>query len=147
MIRRHVIRQDLRYSHQTTPRKQRTYAHTSVFHPTLFYKSSPRGVYTPNVYDNTWEGAPTRKWIGKVFVSMDSSPQEIQAALREARTRDYVHESEVAQAARPNYFRIFRVIHKDGKLMVRSKPHVYGRPQQMNLFIDEKDIIRDVQFF
>ena len=160
MIRRHIIAQDLRYSHETTPRKQRTYAHSSAFQPSLLYRSpgpsplGPRGIYVPGT---NWDDSPAQKWIGKVFISNETSPQELQIVLQQAKKRDYITESEVAQYAKPNYFRIIRVRYsepglirgliEEPQMIVRSFPNVRGRPKQLNLFLDENDIIREVRYF
>ena len=77
MLRRHVIDQDLRYSHQTTPRKQRTYAHAGAYAPSVFYKSR-RGLYVPA---SSWEKSPASVWVGKIFIPMTASPDEIQTTL------------------------------------------------------------------
>ena len=138
MIRRHMLASDLRYSHITTPRKQRTYAHANIYNPTILYRSN-----NGNYPTSTWQDTPTKKWIGKVFIPIGATPHEIHNTLLEAGTRDFVLESEVAQTARPNYFKIYRMYGS----YVKSIPSVKYRSPQMNIFLDEKDIIRAIRYF
>ena len=140
MIRRDLIIQDLRYSHRTTPRKQRTYAHSTAYQSSTLYRSL-RGHSTPMIETKLSDrGDGIKKWIGKLFIpSHESENPEI--INIKARSREFVTENEIAQFARPNYYRIFRV--RDEKVV--SKPKILNG-YELSIFLDENDKILDVRY-
>lgn len=137
MLRRQLISDELRYSHQTSPRKTRTVQGSSLFQPTLLYKSDV-AVFDPS------------DWVGREFVPWNGENIESykRSVFLGTNNPDYVSEFEIANYAKPNMYRIVYVIRCQGHLYFKSKPNIEYIPSRLNLLITPSDnIIRKVAYF
>jgi hypothetical protein len=137
-----MIVSDLRYSHEHSPRKQRSFRHSNYFKPTIYWKGS-RGIFTPT---SDKFGA---RWKGKVFIPYEKDePWQIAAALKTAGkpflTSSYALEYEIMRTHRPNIYRIIRVGY-DGRWL--SKFGVEYRPQRLNILLNPTDVIVGIMYF
>lgn len=137
MIRRQLISDELRYSHQTSPRKVRTFRGPGQFQPTLLYRRE--------LESNQPDGIPAR-WIGRILIPWNGNI--IQSYIRTVQLGRndpaIISEFEIANYAKPNTYRILYV---DGDI-VKSKPQIGYVPNRLNVLVDPvSNIIQSVLYF
>ena len=123
MLRRHVYSQELRYEHEHSPRKWRSFQPGGQFKPTTLYR---RQEYRPP--------AKEHNWIGKTFIPAGSFTSGANT----------IHEREIMRAARMYSYRIIYA-NPDGSY--KSKIRVESRPEQLNIVLDFNNTIIDVIYF
>lgn len=139
MIRRQLISDELRYSHQTSPRKTRTIQGSSLNNPTILYihKLEKNMLEKPN------------HWIGKKLIQWDG--EYIQPYLREKQlglnNPSVISEFEIANYCKPNTYRILYGFKKNGKFYIKSKPSVEWVPSRMNIVLTPDNIIQQILYF
>jgi hypothetical protein len=137
-VRRHLISNELRYKHQTSPRKIKTHRGSSLFQPTILYKSA-------------LSSNPLVPWIGKKLIPWNG--EYIQPYLRSVQlglNNPYViSEFEIADYCKPNSYRILYMvwcpIHQ--QYVVKSKPQVDYVPSRLNIMLTTDNIIKNVLYF
>jgi|ERR1700678_2382360 len=138
-IRRQLISDELRYSHQTSPRKRRTTQGSSLFQPTILYM---------NKIDNTNRFVPNN-WIGKKFIPWNG--EYIQSYVRSIQlgtnNKNVVSEFEIANYCKSNSYRILYVVVDVNGVFVKSKPSIEYIPSRMNIFLTTDNVIYNVLYF
>jgi hypothetical protein len=137
-----VLSQEVVNFHAHTPQKSRSVMSENSFQPTNLYRS---------VYQLEESGSrldPTRQsWIGKYFIPQGYEPANPQK-------NNYVYEREVAKHVRPWTFTVL-FIGRPGapKYMANStgidtisKPDANYHPNRTNIYVDDNDVIRKVEF-
>jgi len=136
MMRRQVISDELRYTHQHSPRKIRTFNGTSLFQPSLLYKDTMQVMDPKN-----WVGKKLIPWNGEIIADY------IKNVYLGKNDPDVISEFEIADYCKPRSYRILYVFIKDGKMYLRSKPTVDYVPSRLNIFVTTDDVIRLVSYF
>lgn len=138
-VRRQLISDELRYSHQTSPRKSRTYRGSSLFQPTIFYNNR---VYNASPTGNNWLGKRLIPWNGELISSYIRSVQ-----LKKNDT-SVVSEFEIANHCKSNSYRIIYVlINSKNQIFMKSKPSIDYVPSRMNIMLTPDNIIRKIAYF
>ena len=139
MIRRQLISDELRYSHQTSPRKTRTYVGSSLYQPTLLYVSKLDQNTLPK--PESWVGKELIPWNGEFIQPYLRS---IQLGINNPKI---ISEFEIANYCKSNYYRIFYVYYQNGEMYVKSKPSIDYVPSRMNIFLTTDNVIRKIMYF
>ena len=138
MWRRQLISDELRYSHQTSPRKTRTLRSGGVFLPTILYR-------------NDMEVDMTNNWVGKEFIPWNGEfiLPYVRSVYLMKNNPNIVSEFEIANFAKPNIYRVLYVIidPRTGKLIMKSKPSVEYEPGRLNVLLTPDNIIRKIAYF
>jgi hypothetical protein len=136
MQRRQIISDELRYDHQTSPRKVRTFNGTSLGQPSLLYK-------------DTMQVNDPKKWIGKTMIPWNG--EIIQGYIRSVylgkNDPDSISEYEIANYAKSRSYRILYVTKINGKLYLKSKPTVDYTPSRLNILLTTDNVIQLVAYF
>ena len=140
-VRRQFISDELRYSHQTSPRKVRTYRGTALFQPTILYRG--------DIDTNSNLKIPN-SWIGKVLIPWNG--EYIQSYIRSVQLGkndpNVVSEFEIANYCKSNSYRILYVYYDTaGRMIVKSKPHIDFVPGRMNVFLTTDNVIQKIAYF
>lgn len=141
MIRRQLISDELRYNHQTSPRKKRTFRGSNLFQPTILYQNRLNSQinYFP------------KNWLGKKFISWDG--EFIQSYVRNVQLHrnnpNVISEFEIANFCKSGSYRILYVnIDPYTNVMyVRSKPNIETVPGRLNVFLTTDNTIVKVAYF
>lgn len=137
MQRRQFISDELRYSHQTSPRKVATFGGAPSPQPSI-------------LYINNVKTDPKSNWIGKILVpwngeNIESYKRAIQTGTNNPK---YVSEFEIANFCRPYIYRIVYVeIDKNNNLFMKSKPSIEYVPSRLNVLLTPDNIIRSIAYF
>ncbi len=130
-VRRQLISDELRYSHQTSPRKVRTCLGVSII-PTI-------------LYDNKKYNSDPKDWIGKLLIPWNGENIENYMRLTTLglNNRKIINEFDIS-----NYTKtIYRIIYIDEFGYMKSKPSVDKVPSRLNIFLTTDNIIRHVSYF
>lgn len=139
-VRRQFISDELRYSHQTSPRKSRTFRGSSLFQPTILYRGDIDTV--KEEIPNSWVGRKLIPWNGEYIQSYIRS---VQLGKNDPTV---VSEFEIANYCKSNSYRILYVFFDlNGQMIVKSKPQIDFVPGRMNLFLTTDDVIRKIAYF
>ncbi len=135
-MRRQLISDELRYSHQHSPRKIRTFNGTSLFQPSALYKDSMQ-VLDP------------KKWVGKKLIPWNGEliTDYIRNVYLNKNDPDVVSEFEVANFCKPRAYRILYVIKDGNKMYLKSKATADYIPSRLNIFLTTDNIIQLVSYF
>jgi hypothetical protein len=129
----------LGWDQSITPRKWRTIYASNAFQPTWLYRQQQYNV--PALQD----------WIGKYFIPVDSYPQD-------PSKNNYVMEYDFQKKAGMYSYRILYAV-KNTKAngfnqrpgaadwVIKSKPSIEGRPGQLNVILDPKNVILALQYW
>lgn len=147
MLRRQLISDELRYSHQTSPRKVRTYGATGLFQPTILY----RGDVTTAPSNKRWVGRILAPWNGNIIQSY------IRSVQLGRNNPEVVSEFEIANFAKPH---IYRILYTDtpgdpastvpgfNGISIKSKPEVLYIPERLNIIVNPvNNMILDTAYF
>ena len=136
MIRRQLISDELRYSHQTSPRKTRTVRGSGVFQPSILYQST-----VVKFSPNDWVGRKLIQWDGENIMPYIRSVQLFK------NDPDSVSEFEIANFAKSGSYRVLYVIKIGNKLFLKSKPSIDTVPSRLNVLVTPDNIIQKIMYF
>lgn len=139
MIRRQLISDELRYTHQTSPRKTRTIRGTSLFQPTILYLEKIDKISLPK--PDSWIGKKLIQWDGE---NLQNYLRSVQLGLN---NKSEISEFEIANYAKSESYRILYVYFKNGIMYVKSKPQIDYVPSRMNILLTPDNIIQDIKYF
>jgi len=138
MLRRQLLSNEVINEHKHTPQYWRTFRYTSAFQPSLYrggLHKRPRG--SDNLSDEQ------KSWIGKLFVPAGYKPS------REVlKSKKYVHESSIAHYAKPYIYRVLYLGTPSSVIPgIRNKVSIDYSPFRLNIILDNRDIIRYIEYF
>lgn len=123
MLRRHTKSDEPRYSHESTPRKRRSFLGAN----------SQEG----NILRHRSSYRPENEWINKRFIPLGQFPRVGET--------EYVSEREIMRISGQYMYRII-FANQDGSY--KSKPAIEYRPHQLNIVLDPNtERIIDVAYF
>lgn len=138
-----VRRQNLftvpRYNFQSNPQKYRTVRGSSLFQPTILYKSKFKPVYLP--IPNHWIGKKMIPWNGELINDY------LRRKYLGLNDPDYISEYEVADYNNPNSYRILYCYMDGNNLIIKSKPHIDFVPSRLNLCLLPDNTIVKIGYF
>jgi hypothetical protein len=145
-MRRQVLSHDdlvhHEFYHQTTPRKWRTTGSAGFISTNLDTSGSiPSFLYQRNYYEpekSPWIGKKLLYWNGE---SLDSYVAQIRAMKYGA---DAISEYEIANAVRPNDYRI---LFADVNGNWRSNPNISYIAGRLNVIVGPDDVIQKIGYF
>lgn len=129
MYRRQLLSDELRYDHQTSPRKSRTQLGQKLINTTLY-----SSMYEINKKPTDVIGKRLIPWNGE---SIDRYSQYV------ALNKNEISEFDIANITK----QIYRIIYIDDNGYLRSKPSVDKNPNRLNIFLTTDNIIRHIAYF
>ena len=138
-----VRRQNLfivpRYHHQSNPQKYRSIRGSSLFQPTILYKSKFKPVYLP--VPQSWIGKKMIPWNGELVT------EYLRRKYLGLNDPDYISEYEIADYAGSESYRILYCFIENNTLVIKSKPQVDYVPSRLNICLLPDNTIVKIGYF